>query len=91
MLEKWHVIVSGDNCYQIETDNGITMAQFQKWNPQLDNDCSNLLLNDAYCVQGDIDNSSRKRGLPAHMPAVPSGAAAHLLRHAHVPVHERSF
>jgi hypothetical protein len=68
------------------------MAQFQKWNLQLDNDCSNLLLDGAYCVQGDVDNSSQKRGLlPAHMPALPSGAAAHLLRHAHVPVHEKGF
>ncbi|KAK1751404.1 hypothetical protein QBC47DRAFT_434461 [Echria macrotheca] len=49
---QYHTIVSGDTCFGIEQTFGITMAQLQAWNPQLASDCSNLLLGEAYCVQG---------------------------------------
>lgn len=45
-------IVSGDYCGKIEAAYGITMAQLQLWNPSLLSDCSNLILGDAYCVDG---------------------------------------
>jgi LysM repeat protein len=48
---QWHVIVSGDFCALIEQNFGITMAQLKTWNPQLADDCSNLLLGEAYCVK----------------------------------------
>jgi LysM repeat protein len=49
---KWHVVVLGDNCDLLRNTLGITMAQLVSWNPDLKTDCSNLILGDAYCVQG---------------------------------------
>ncbi|PPQ88791.1 hypothetical protein CVT25_010476 [Psilocybe cyanescens] len=49
---QWHTIVSGDTCSVLEASFGATIAQLQAWNPQLNNDCTNLLLGDAYCVNG---------------------------------------
>ena len=49
---KWHLIVSGDNCALLQATLGVTMTQLVAWNPNLKADCSNLLLGEAYCVQG---------------------------------------
>ncbi|KAJ1323424.1 peptidoglycan DL-endopeptidase LytF [Microdochium nivale] len=49
---KWYVIVSGDYCAKVQDQFGITFAQLQGWNPAIANDCSNLLLDVAYCVDG---------------------------------------
>jgi LysM repeat protein len=49
---QWHVVVSGDFCAKIQDQFGITFNQLQTWNPSLDNNCSNLLLDVAYCVEG---------------------------------------
>lgn len=53
LLHRYYVIQSGDYCAKVEDMFGITFAQLQAWNPSLLNDCSNLALNDAYCVHGD--------------------------------------
>lgn len=49
---EWHTVVSGDYCGLIESSYGISFAQLQLWNPNLNAACSNLLLGDAYCVHG---------------------------------------
>ncbi|RYP77182.1 hypothetical protein DL770_007102 [Monosporascus sp. CRB-9-2] len=49
---EWYVIQSGDYCAKVQDQFGITFAQFQTWNPALADDCSNLLLDVAYCVNG---------------------------------------
>ncbi|KAI9775110.1 MAG: hypothetical protein M1839_001421 [Geoglossum umbratile] len=49
---QWHIIVAGDSCFSIEQYYDISFAQFQQWNPSLDNNCSNLFLGEAYCVTG---------------------------------------
>ncbi|RYP37881.1 hypothetical protein DL767_002753 [Monosporascus sp. MG133] len=49
---RWYVIQSGDYCAKVQDQFGITFAQFQTWNPALADDCSNLLLDVAYCVNG---------------------------------------
>ena len=49
---EWHVIVANDNCALIEDEYGITFAQLQQWNPNLNSTCGNLILGDAYCVDG---------------------------------------
>lgn len=49
---EWHKVVSGDYCGLIESSFGISFAQFQLWNPDINAACSNLLLGDAYCVHG---------------------------------------
>ncbi|CAN9150812.1 unnamed protein product [Alternaria alternata] len=49
---EWYVIQSGDYCGKVQDQFGITFAQLQAWNPALEDDCSNLLLDVAYCVNG---------------------------------------
>ncbi|KAI9164172.1 LysM domain-containing protein [Paramyrothecium foliicola] len=49
---EWYVIKSGDYCGKVQDQFGITFAQFQAWNPAIKDDCSNLLLDVAYCVNG---------------------------------------
>ncbi|KAH7009822.1 LysM domain-containing protein, partial [Ilyonectria destructans] len=48
---KWDVVVSGDSCGSMATDNGITVDQFYAWNPAVSKDCvTNFWLGQAYCV-----------------------------------------
>lgn len=49
---EWHVVVSGDYCALLESEYGITLAQLQYWNSNLNSDCGHLILGDAYCVDG---------------------------------------
>ena len=46
-------MASGDYCGLLESSYGITFAQFQLWNPDINAACSNLLLGEAYCISGD--------------------------------------
>jgi hypothetical protein len=48
---KWYTIVTNDNCGTVSTKNGITSAQFLALNPELNAQCTNLGLGQAYCVQ----------------------------------------
>lgn len=48
--KTWHLVASGDDCWQIEQDNGITAAQFNTWNPQVGSDCAGLWLGYYVCV-----------------------------------------
>lgn len=59
---KWHVIVSGDYCGLLENEYGITFAQLQFWNPSLNSTCGNLILGDAYCVDGPSMSSTTGSG-----------------------------
>ncbi|KAK9646497.1 hypothetical protein HCH54_005237 [Aspergillus fumigatus] len=52
---EWHTIVSGDTCSLLQTEFGITFTQLRTWNPQIDESCSNLLLDVAYCVHGEMN------------------------------------
>jgi len=61
----WHVVISGDTCFLLTTMYGMTFSQFKLWNPQLDDQCSNLLLGDAYCVRGPGPT-----GIPTPTPTV---------------------
>ena len=67
------MIQSGDYCALIESEFDITMAQLQLWNPDLLSDCSNLMLGEAYCVNGAQQVSSSTPA--AASPAVASAAA----------------
>lgn len=68
---EWHIVVSGDSCWAIEQEYAITMDQLQTWNPQLASDCSNLLLGDAYCVDGPDGTSSSKKKRRVTKPKMP--------------------
>ncbi|GAA91092.1 carbohydrate-binding module family 50 protein [Aspergillus luchuensis CBS 106.47] len=58
---KWHVIISGDYCALLESEYGITFTQLQSWNSNLNSTCGNLILGDAYCVDGPSNVSSTSR------------------------------
>lgn len=47
---KFHEVVSGDYCYQIETDAGISSDDFFKWNSGINSDCSNIYLGYYVCI-----------------------------------------
>ncbi|MBE3046966.1 LysM peptidoglycan-binding domain-containing protein [Candidatus Bathyarchaeota archaeon] len=34
--DKFHMVVSGDTCYDIAKDAGISLAQVYDWNPALE-------------------------------------------------------
>lgn len=48
---KWHFVVSGDNCGAVEAKYKISHATFRQWNPSINEACTNLKLSMAYCVR----------------------------------------
>ncbi|TFK91429.1 carbohydrate-binding module family 50 protein [Polyporus arcularius HHB13444] len=50
--KAYYTVASGDNCGVIDTKFGITLAQFIKWNPEINSQCTNLQLGVQYCVSG---------------------------------------
>ncbi|KAH0580623.1 hypothetical protein H2248_002112 [Termitomyces sp. 'cryptogamus'] len=49
---EYHTVVSGDSCPLIETTYSIAAADFFRWNPEVSTDCTNILVEEAYCVGG---------------------------------------
>jgi len=70
---KWITTVSGDDCSQITSNNGITFDQFRSWNPYIDSTCSNLWADTAYCVDGG--SSSGGDGTSTATPTTPATVA----------------
>ncbi|KAH8804437.1 hypothetical protein F5884DRAFT_901622 [Xylogone sp. PMI_703] len=70
---KWHVIVSGDTCFNLQNTLGVSMANLILWNPNLAADCTNLLLGKAYCVDGSATSTVTAT---ATATATASGTAA---------------
>ncbi|KAL5040954.1 hypothetical protein BDW71DRAFT_212590 [Aspergillus fruticulosus] len=48
--DKYHKVASGDQCGTIESQYGITHADFSAWNPSIDDKCSSLWLDYYVCV-----------------------------------------
>ncbi|ROW14910.1 hypothetical protein VPNG_03306 [Cytospora leucostoma] len=47
---SYYLVVSGDDCYTVDVQFGITFAQLQEYNTFLDANCTNLWLNYDVCV-----------------------------------------
>ncbi|KAF3924364.1 hypothetical protein AA313_de0202029 [Arthrobotrys entomopaga] len=47
---KWHTVSTGDGCWSIYTDAGLTADEFYAWNPEVGTDCSNLWLGYSVCI-----------------------------------------
>jgi murein DD-endopeptidase MepM/ murein hydrolase activator NlpD len=47
-----YTVQSGDTCESIAKANSITVAQFEAWNPTINPNCTNILLNATYCIAG---------------------------------------
>ncbi|KAK3934192.1 hypothetical protein QBC46DRAFT_325534 [Diplogelasinospora grovesii] len=48
--KSFHLVQSGDNCFNIDNAVGITLAQFLSWNKDVDANCDNLWLGYYVCV-----------------------------------------
>ncbi|GIJ92676.1 hypothetical protein Asppvi_001954 [Aspergillus pseudoviridinutans] len=49
--QEYYTIQTGDYCFKVETETGITAAQLLEWNAGLDEACTNLWLGYQYCVK----------------------------------------
>ncbi|KAJ7062147.1 hypothetical protein C8F01DRAFT_986832 [Mycena amicta] len=49
---SYHTVVSGDTCNAMDTSAKIAFSDFLRWNPEINVACTNILLNEAYCVGG---------------------------------------
>ena len=55
---KWSLVTNGLSCTDMATQAGISLVQFQAWNPAVSSDCAtNYWLGEAYCV-GVADGST---------------------------------
>lgn len=50
---RWHLVASGDQCDNIASRNGITVAQFRSWNTQVNAGCTNLWLGYYVCTRAE--------------------------------------
>ncbi|KAJ5958935.1 uncharacterized protein N7479_006085, partial [Penicillium vulpinum] len=49
---EFYTVVSGDDCSSIQTKFSITLAELYAWNPSIGSTCTNLWLEEVYCVKG---------------------------------------
>lgn len=49
---SYHTVVSGDTCTAMDTSAHIALADFLRWNPEINVGCTNIQLAAAYCVGG---------------------------------------
>ncbi|KAE9378484.1 carbohydrate-binding module family 50 protein [Stipitochalara longipes BDJ] len=54
----FHLVVSGDTCFDIANTAGIALTDFISWNPGVGSDCSTLFLADFVCI-GLIGGSTK--------------------------------
>ncbi|SMR60144.1 unnamed protein product [Zymoseptoria tritici ST99CH_3D1] len=71
---SWHTIVKGDTCATLSLSNSISLSDLQFLNPTLDQNCTTLVLDLAYCVRpvGDIatyPTYTQSDVLDIHVPA----------------------
>lgn len=48
---RYYDVVEGDYCNQIIVKYGISMSDFIFLNPSINENCTNLYINESYCVQ----------------------------------------
>ncbi|KAH8812335.1 hypothetical protein F5884DRAFT_843633 [Xylogone sp. PMI_703] len=46
----FYLVKSGDQCATIASSHGISLANFDAWNPAINSDCTNLIAGDYVCV-----------------------------------------
>jgi hypothetical protein len=47
---KFHLVASGDTCFDLAMENGIPLSLFYSWNPAVGTDCTHLDIGDYVCV-----------------------------------------
>ncbi|ODM18573.1 hypothetical protein SI65_06445 [Aspergillus cristatus] len=77
--DKFHKVSSGDQCDVIEKQYGISDNQFKKWNPEINDKCTNLWLDYYVCVHvpsatttspGSSTPTSEPSGPTPQMPGI---------------------
>ncbi|KAJ6107455.1 hypothetical protein N7523_008778 [Penicillium sp. IBT 18751x] len=55
---QWYTVQEGDNCAKVSLAQSISLTDFYFLNPEIDTNCTNLQLDEAYCVKavGSITN-----------------------------------
>ncbi|KAJ7114953.1 hypothetical protein C8R44DRAFT_629864, partial [Mycena epipterygia] len=64
---RWYTIVSGDGCGKLETTFNLTQAELFALNPELAPSCTNLALDEAYCVRAIPGSAPPPTGPPADL------------------------
>ena len=62
-------ISTGDTCSIVSIANSISLPDFYSLNPELDKDCTNLLLGYAYCVKASSTGGNAGTTMTAAPPA----------------------
>lgn len=40
--KKYHLVASGNSCYDLQTKYSVTLAQLLKWNTEVNDACTNM-------------------------------------------------
>ncbi|PYI36128.1 hypothetical protein BP00DRAFT_474788 [Aspergillus indologenus CBS 114.80] len=72
---KWYTVVEGDTCSLVSVANSVSLTDFYFLNPEIDANCTNLELGEAYCIAavGDISTYS---GYPITTPWITVATAS---------------
>ncbi|RAH57731.1 LysM domain protein [Aspergillus piperis CBS 112811] len=64
---KWYTVVEGDTCSAVSVANSISLTDFYFLNPEIDANCTNLELGQAYCITA-VGNIKTYSGYPTTTP-----------------------
>jgi LysM repeat protein len=70
--QKFYTVVDGDDCASIESEFDITLAQFYAWNPSVGSQCTNLWLEEPYCVKGPASSTATSISTTTTIATTPS-------------------
>ncbi|KAF5329714.1 hypothetical protein D9619_009152 [Psilocybe cf. subviscida] len=65
---QYYTVASGDSCGTIESVFNLTSSQFIAFNPEINSQCTNILLGEAYCVKSS-NATTPVTGPPANVAA----------------------
>lgn len=65
---RFYYVESGDGCWAIATDAGITTDQFYSWNPAVGTDCSDLEAGTYVCIGTSGPATTITAGTPVAAP-----------------------
>ncbi|GAP91634.2 hypothetical protein SAMD00023353_6400110 [Rosellinia necatrix] len=73
---KYHDVVSGEYCNLLSLKYGISIEDFITLNPSINENCTNLLAEESYCVQavGDINTYPGRPGYTSSTPTTTTPA-----------------
>lgn len=70
---RFHLVVSGDGCYDIAATYGVDLDDFYAWNPAVDSSCTGLWLDYFVCVGVTTGGTPPPSTLTTSTTSPPSG------------------